>query len=62
MELFSEKLGVHPGCGRPVLSPLCPQDDLSVYHSSGIVPSLQEIEYTGIDLCQLLTLPLFSTA
>lgn len=62
VELLSEKLGIHPGCGRPVLSRLCHQDDLSVYHSSpGRDPSRQEIGYTGIDLCQLLTLSLFFT-
>lgn len=62
MELLYEKLGIDPGHGRLVLSPLCPQDDLSVYESSpGRVPILQEIGYTGVNLCQLWTLSLFST-
>jgi len=57
VELFSEKAGIHPGCGRRILSPLCPQEGLSVYQSSpGIVPSLQETGCAGINLYQLLSL------
>lgn len=60
VELLSQKLGIHPGCGRPVLSSLCHQDSLRVNHSSpGRDPGWQDIGCTGIDLCQLLTLSLF---
>lgn len=55
---FSEKLGVYPACGRPIVFLLCPQDVLNVYHSSpGRAPGLQEMGYTGI---KPLLLPLLS--
>lgn len=52
---FSEKLGICPGCGRPVLSPLCPLDESCLLC---VVPWMR---YTRVDLCQLSTLSLFST-